>query len=355
MFMRSEDIIIKGFIQIIDHLNKNKFTEDKKLIVYPMSRKTEEYNDNIFFNSGQLLAMFYIFNVNGISRGDIDYSDGKFFIKNLFKKKNINNNIDSGCISIAENIINASVYYKEFLPCWIEVNTNGECKAIEDGFVETYTDLLNEKILLIKMIEEYQNEIFFSDVINKLKILNYNDLIRQSRLIKLRLGYNYCNKIFNEKINDYNKDEFIDISCRIADELIEGSIIGVYDNEIEITWLQYLKNEIVTLTDKNIYVSLFLSYLSKNTNNKYYLQSAIQAIKPAIRSLNLEFYNKEEREYNYILNAMYYLNNMIYIGPLKSFIDSNDNIFKCYKDIDEKVIMETLLNEALKIINKIII
>lgn len=393
MFMKNNDIMISVFMDIIEYLNRTNLLEKNILVVKSFIREDSKRDNNIFFKSGQLLAMFYLFNEDTLRREDINYRDGIFYIKNMFNRKvelntsnnrsndsfnnsfneDINddlnnelnyinneakNNSGNSCINIAEKIINTSVYKKEFLLKGIEVSKKEEGKSIELGFIQVYNYLLGEKFSLIKIIEKYGHDDILGEVINRLKILNKNDLNRQLTLIKLRLGCNYCTMVFNKEITGYDKDKFIKLSCKIADELIQSSIIGVYNNDIELTWLRYSKNNIIPMAEKNIYVSLFLSYLSKNTSNKYYLQPAIQSIKPAIRALALRFSGERslkrvDLKYEQTLSTFYYVNTIVYIDELKNFIDDNKKLFKSFNK--ENIDKSNLLNESLKIINQIII
>lgn len=355
--MNKENILFKAFVDIINYLNETKSSLDKKLLIKNKFKNEFIYDNFIFFNLGQLLSIFYLFNINNLIRKDITYSNGTFFIKDLFNKKTIVNTMDSDCMLIAQNIIDKSIYNKEFLPDQIKINNYYEYNDIKSGFVETYTNLLNNKIYLTKLLQNYNNENLLIDIIDNLRSLNYNDLNRQIKLLDIKFKNDYSN--FDSKKEEFiyseiNSKNFIDLGCYIADDLIENSIIGIHNNDIEITWIGYIDNNIQPLFYRNIYVSLFLSYLYQNTDKKYYLQASIQALKPALRYLNN--YNKKDEHYLNILKSLYTLNSMLDITTLKNFINLNSRLLKKYNisSSSPKNIDKYLLDISIKTISNII-
>lgn len=354
--MNNENILFKSFIDIIDYLNKTKFSLDKKLIVKNTFKNEFIYDNFIFFNLGQLLSLFYLFNINTLNRKNITYVNRTFFIKDLFNKKDIINTIDSDCMFIAQNIIDKSVYNIEFLPSELKINNNYEYNYIKSGFIETYTALLNNKIYLTKLLQNYNNEELFTNTINNLRSLNYNDLNKQIKLLDIKLKNNYSN--YNSKKEEFvcskiNSRDFIDLGCHIADDLIENSIIGIHNNDIEITWIGYIDENIQPLFYKNIYISLFLSYLYQNTDKKYYLQASIQSLNPALRYLN---YNEKDENHLSILNSLYTLNSILDIPALNNFINLNSSLLKKYNinSSHKNNMNKYLLDISIKTINNII-
>lgn len=345
--MNNKNSRLNAFTDIIIFINNLTQPPHSKLQVNLDITKDFSYDLNFFFNSGKLLALLYLFNINNLSKSDISYHKGTFYIKNPFDKVQYNTLLKSDCINIAKNIISNSVYYKEFFPPEILYVSSKNYENIENGFKSQYTLLLKNKLSLIKLIKNYEMDAYLSQVINNLNMLNYNDLNRQLTLLQIR---------FKKNINGIaNNPDLTSNVYSIADSLIENSIIGIYKNEIEITWIRYSKKQIKPLNQNNIYISFFFAYLSKEEDNKYYLQLALQALPPAVRYFSVNV-NKQPRAYNDFIYIIYFLNSITNSSVIKDFITANNiNLSKNDNMVYDYNFEDNLFTSSIKWINKLVL
>lgn len=352
--MNIKSIKLELFIDVIRYLNNYLYYEKYKIIIKEFEEIESEYDKNIFFKAGQLLTMFYIFNIEGLDAENIKYKKGTFYIKNLFNINSFIDYEDNHCIAIAKNIIRQSVYSKEFLPSNITYISLTEIKDIEEGFINLYKIMIKEKSDLINIIRSHGELKIFTDIIKKINMLNYKDLHRQLEIIRYRFVHQYRNYAILK--NENNKKQFEKKCLEVADKLIESSIIGIHNRDIEITWIGYIKNKIVPIEYKNIYIALFFTYLSERTDKSYYLASAIQAIRPVIRNFDFNYNNVNHKEFIIELNVFTILNKTIQDKVLSDFIENNYEVFTEYKkEINWLIPKDVLVDKVIKIINKIIL
>ena len=70
--MNNKNILFNALLAIINYLNSINPLQNKKLIITTNYNDAEfNYDDNIFFNLGQLFAILYIFNVGKSIDGSI--------------------------------------------------------------------------------------------------------------------------------------------------------------------------------------------------------------------------------------------------------------------------------------------
>ena len=334
----------KIFNKIINIINE-KNSISNSLNLCELKNTHLHYNDKFFYSSGQILFLFYIFNIN------------------CLYGKNIENLIlqDTRSDSIAKNYIANSIYTINYLPKEIDNINDSQLTLIKKGFSVAYNSILSEKTTVIEFIENNDTLENNLKLITNVRALNYNDLNIQLQLIDIRYKNIYVNILFQDlqNLKDLNIDKIIDLCCPYAEILIQNSLLGIYNNSMERTWIGFINKEIKPIGYYNIYISLFLSYLGKISSKDYYINVAKEAIKPAIRdiSYNISYI----KDINNINATFYIVNNIIKSKYLNDYINSNmvSNLY-FKKELDNIINNNTLLrnyifSSSINILNKIIL
>lgn len=330
----NEKDIFSVFKYILNFLNEKNLFKDKNLLLSYKFYEKYKYDDLLFFKSGQLLFLFYIFNINYLERNKIKYNNNIFYVLDLFNSEYLIEDLSIyDCESIAWDFINHSAYNINFLPVEVTYITNNQILEIQSGFRLAYDILLKEKIDILNTLESSENTIFFTNLIKNLKLLNQNDLDKQLKFINIRYKNQY--NLENPLSNDYLEyHEFIKSQKKFTPNLIQNAIIGIDNGDFAVTWMGFIENKVIPLGYRNIYIALYLGYLSNNIDNKHYLQSCIQAVNTSIKDFNL---NKKKLlkpskkiELSKILYVFYILNKLISYERLNSFILENKSLFTSY-------------------------
>lgn len=340
------------FVEIInienDNLNFN--------VVFCENDIDSIIDKDIFFKSGCLLMLLYIFNCD--LGDDIKYKYGSFYVKNIKVKKYIL--YDGRVENIINNIIEKSVYSKRFLPLINKEVIYKNFKDIELGFSNAYNIFINNKLEIIKVLDINEDV----SLINMLKILNLNDLNRQLKFLRFKFKYPYRkDSLINQLIQYKNIDKsFIDISCVFLDNFIKKSIIGVNKYGMETMWIQENKGSLTPSKYNNIYIYIYLKCIGEITNNKYYLEIAKQTLNPLLEECTIK-YTDESEEYWNMLKFIYFNSEFIEYDNIKIFIENNkENISTVSLEdkgkyiIDNKQkLIDIILNKSLIIIRRIIL
>lgn len=328
MKKRVNDILInQQFSYFTDILNKGSKDLNLK-IKFGEYNIDSELDENMFLRSGYILMILYILNAN--FNGEIKYNEGIFYIKDI--EKSNTKFIDSKVENIIEDIINKSIYYKSFLPNYNEEDTAKNIKDIETGFERAYKFFIDKKQDLIKDLDPNKN----IELINMLKILSYNDLEMQRKFLRIKFRYPNEDNLLLNKLKGYENcdNSFVESSCKFLDSILEKSIIGMDKHGLEMMWIQYDNGKIVPTKFNNIYIAIYLKFISMIEDNKYYLESAKQTINPLL---------SEEYQLSMELFKILYLNkNFLDYDGVKEYIRKNESLAESisYED-KEKLTIDT--------------
>lgn len=306
---------------------------------------SSKLDNNIYFSLGYLIMYLYIAQIRNCSRDCIKYINKTIYITN--KKECKNGLIDSATSEkIINNLIEKSVYNIEFLPEEVISISREEVFEIINGFREAYNLVIKEKCNLIDYIYSIDKDKEYVELINFIKLLNPRDLEMQIKFIMLKHNFNKKKK----KSFDYNNFKKID-NC------ISSGVIGVSDIGLELMWIEYYRGELQPTKYRNIYIAILFAYISKKTNNSYYLKSAQYTVNPIITYLkeNRELENINEYE---LISSMYLLNEYIEYEVLDNFIKENSHKFnnfnlKSNEDNNDK--KEYIIKKSIEVLGGIII
>ena len=339
------------FLYFVDILNK----ENNKLhlkIIFNENSIDSILDEYMFFKSGYIIMLLYIF--NGNFNGKVKYNNGVFYTRNLAIDQHVL--YDTKVKNVIDDIINKSIYNKRFLPSSVSNITYENLKSIEIGFTDAYKFFIKEKLDIIAHLDINKDV----NLINMLKILNYNDLNMQLQFLRLKFGYLYKKDFLLEKLKKYEECNinFINESCEYLNHLIERSIIGMNKKKLEMMWIQHDQGKLVTTKYNNIYIAIYLKFISTLKNNKYYLESAKQLINPLLddkeiieSELSLELFKilyLNSKSINHDSLNSYLIRNEQYADMM-----SNDDIKRFTLDTNKKA-MDFIKNETMNVLDKII-
>jgi lantibiotic modifying enzyme len=279
-------------IKTMDHtLIKGRSTEDV----------SEDNFRSFYLRSGELLALLYVLNIKSLDEKSI-ISVGQCPVV-------VTSNIEFNTKAfgplfyaneIARTIMDNSVYKLKFLP-----NNKLPLKEeyvgyIKQGFSIIYDIAVKNKSELLSLINKFtENENLFI-VLSRVQNLSLGDMRNQLFFIQGRFSSSSTYKTyidFSECTipSSIDKERLMSMACKIGDHIIERSIIGYKDSEIERTWIDTMGNGIVAPMDSSLYsgnsgVALFLAYLGAITNKPYFISATMEAMEPVIR------YVKEEKK-----------------------------------------------------------
>lgn len=266
----------KGITILLRESNENQINKDIVM--------------NNYYHLGNLLAFLYFFNVNKLKKENIFIINKNYVIYNFEsfigtkRYKNKNNSSKE----VANLIIANSVVAIDFIEDIKEIS-NQKIKDLKRGFEDFYKSIVINKSKIIKIIsesdlEEYKYE-KFEFLIMKVKVSSELDLNRQLKFLDfllcgrelLDVEENRIKKIlFSKNIDKKNLQ-------KIADNLIAKSIVGYYDNEPNITWIESKNNKLVpvdkNLTGKSIEKVMLLLLISVVTKEQYYEAIALELLR----------------------------------------------------------------------------
>lgn len=342
----------KGSHLYIPKVIKNKEYTFREFIKYePCSSKLQE--KNFYLNSGKLLALLYILNINNIKQEHIVAKGENPIILNFDNISDIKPINSFFCDEIANAIISNSVYNIEFLANNRPKLNDEYIECIKSGFQLVYNIVLENKIHLINLINDSMthNQYLVSNVICRIQMLNIQDMKRQLSFINARFSkkHHYKNNIYfssNELNVDLNSKNLLTVACNIGDYIIQKGIIGYKDSNIERTWIDTLENGVVSIIGNNLYegnngIALFLAYLGVVSDKDYFVNSALEAMIPVTRYVaninkNTEFSLSGFKGVSGIFYTLSKLYKLTGKENIKDFIKNNISIL--YKLIDDKCI-----------------
>lgn len=349
--------LLNTFSYISNVINGNSSMNNKNPVVLYKPCENFKYDSMLFFKAGQLLFLLYIFNINNLKRKEISYNDCTFYILDLFNKEFFIDDLTSfDCESIAYNFIKNSVYRINFLPIKVTTVNDDRLLELKNGFTFSYNVLLNEKITILNTLENSDNKLIFTNLIRNLKLLNPNDLNKQLKIITIRYKNKYIQEDFQKLSCDalLSYDEFIRLQSNFTPNLIQNAIIGVNDNDFSLTWVGFIDNTLIPLGYRNIYIALFLGYLSVVLNNTHYFQCCIQAINTSIKNFDINKNNllqsNKKAELSKILKSFHLLSQLISYEKLTAFILDNKNLIDYFKikSININIKTDNFINNYLK-------
>ncbi|MBU3093845.1 hypothetical protein KPL35_17585 [Clostridium sp. CF011] len=319
-------LLLKDFINNNCKLDlKVSFTNTKEIV--------SKVDNNMFYEAGKLLMVFFIVNINNLQRKNIKYDKETFYIINSSVNKIAENHIKKPTSeNIIADIILKSTYNKEVLPIEVASVTRENLDELKKGFELVYKTIINEKINLINFLENCEPKNIHSNLIKDIKLLSPHDLKVQLQFIELKYSKKLIENELLEKVicckNNYN--EFISASTELLDLLIENATIGFGENGLELMWIGYIDERLEAIKYKNIYIAIFLAYIGKITANKYYLQATKQSVNSLLTYVN----DDEEKliyndEYYEMLKLLYLLNDSMELGyiELNKAIQKNTKLF----------------------------
>lgn len=185
-------------------------------------------------------------------------------------------------------------------------------------------------------------------VIQKINSLNLDDLKFQKRIIDftfMHTAEGANTGIGFEKTNNFsetaNRQEYLDISMKIADKMIKDSI---YNSEgTEQTWFGLMiigKEEVLTrfssieydLYKGNSGIALFFAYLAIATGEEKYKESALRVIKSCVDLLeSLDEYSDEDKDIGAftgisgVIYAVFYVGEILGINKFKDIAYKSTN------------------------------
>ena len=353
------------FLLLFQFLNKNTTHFNFRLSFQAQQNKSNIVNSDLYYDSGELLMLFYVFNLSNLEPTNIAFSNNTFYFN---KQLNLQKTESSITLMTSENIINdiirKSVYFKESLPKAYLNTSSKDLTYLKNGFENAYNSFITNKMDIIEYLSSLGIKNQYPHLFNKLKILNPQDLSMQLHFIDLKYTNTIPKNIVNRNISIYedNLNSFFIDNLYYLDLLIKNGIIGSGENGLEIMWLGYLKDTIQPIKEKNIYIALLFVYASRLAKNKYYLESAKNCINPVLQYIknNIKLYTSES---SIIIKLLYALNYMINFDNLNKFIQDNPEPFslislnekKQLENNPDKLITQTITNESFKVLNLLIL
>lgn len=340
------------FSYFTEIINKESREINLKLI-FGESDIDFEIDNDMYFKVGYLLMLLYIF--NGDFNDDIIYNNGVFYTKSI--EINNESSVNIKVENIANNIIHKSIYYKRFLSSFTNKLNSKSLKDIETGFTNAYNIFINKKIELLRQLDINKD----TNLINMIKILNYNDLKMQTKFLRLRIGDLYEKNTLLEDLKEYEiyDDKFINTSCKLLNSILEKSIIGIGKYGLEMMWIQYDGKKLCPTKYNSIYIAIYLNYIGIVKNTKYYFESTNQIINSVLNNLDTTK-NKLSLK---LFKILYFNRSLISYCELNEYLRKNEkyieNILTEDKerftiDTDKKAI-DFIKNEAINVLDKIII
>lgn len=354
---------IKILLLVLEYI-KSKNKQIKLSIKSSSNEDIEGFiNEDIFFEFGQLLMLFYVFNLDNICKKNIKYSNNTFYINEKVIEVKIRNELLSSSEDIVNFIIDKSVYKKILTLGELKYVNKEHLKDIQDGFKTAYDILIDMKFQLINYIKSFKCDL--SDVIENINFLNPNDLELQIKLIEISLSNYYS----PNKVNDSKRfiEDNISYASEVLDKYIDKAIYGIGSYGIELMWIGKFDKTIKPTIGINIYVSVLLAYIGEVKEDRYYIQAAKYSINPLLKYLDKKKKNisevKENKEFIDLLTLLYLLNSYIDFSELDKFIKENLELFSLVRSKDktkydlkiEENILEDIKYKALDKIECIIV
>jgi len=333
------------FNEVICYLNRKTLQENnlqiRKIVICgeygfleALTLITETDLFKYYFKSGELLAVLYLLCCKDTEEL---FSLSDSIIDNKFSSSNI-----------AHHMLEVSVYTIDFLPLDKMELVNSNIGAIKSGFEYIYNIMVSNKTELIHFIKDiFINNIeYLGNIINKLNILNKEDLKMQLYLIEFRFFKNESclQKITlsdDESTGSVDRKRFIELADSLGDHLIKNSIMGYNNGKISRTWINSIlpdfseKSEALDsvnyLYNCNSGVALFFAYLGEFTQKKYFINAALEIMQESIENIN------NIGEYSKIIVYELFTLSKIYFITKSKTIESaiNKGILYIYKIIEE--------------------
>lgn len=304
-----------GFLEI------SEFIKDKNLFRY-------------YFKSGEFLAALYLLCCKD--------TEGLFSLEYYIK----NNNFSAS--NIARHMLDVSVYNIDFLPLDKMNLASSNIEAIKSGFEYMYNIIVSNKAEFISFIEDIfaSNIEYLGSIVNKLNMLNEEDLKMQLYLIDARLlkDESCIHKIAlseDESPGRMDRKRFIELAEGLGDHLIKKSIIGYNNGNISRTWINSIlpnwgENSEVQDSRYDFYyvnsgIALFLTYLGELTKKKYFINAALEIMQESIEGMD------DISEYSKVIVYELFTLSKIYSITKSNTIESaiNNGILSIYKAIEE--------------------
>jgi len=333
------------FNEVIHYLNK-KIAEENNLQIrkivryrkYVFLEASELIKDNdlfkYYFKSGELLVVLYLLCCKD--------TEELFFLSDSI----IDNNFSAS--NIAHHVLESSVYTIDFLPLDKMDFINSNIGAIKSGFEYMYNIMVGNKAELISFIKDiFVNNIeYLGNILNKINILNKEDLKMQLYLIEVRFSKSEsCIQQItlseDESLGRVDRKRFIELAESLGNHLIKKSIIGYNNGNISRTWINSIlpdfceKSEVpdsvYDLYNGNSGVALFLAYLGELTKKKYFINAALEIMQESMEEINNSGgYSKT------IVYELFTLSKIYSITKSKTIESAiSKGIFSIYKIIEE--------------------
>lgn len=265
---------------------------------------SKEELDKYYFHSGQFLALLYMLrgknlkcsNILPIYKHPVPVNlEGSF----ISGEKVSNGDLSSS--SIAQDILDRSVYSIEFLPENKKPLNKNQINYIKSGFEYMYRVMVNNKVELIALLQKVfcRNSFYLSQLLANTYGLNDGDLKRQMFI----LGVRFCGKenvktpiTFSQDsvCNRLKKESILDLAAKLGDHIIQKSIIGFKNLTTSRTWISSIRGDreyIPSASCRDLYegssgIALFFLYLGVVTKKEYFINTAIEAMQDSIFSIN---------------------------------------------------------------------
>ncbi|MBW9173998.1 hypothetical protein [Clostridium estertheticum] len=363
----SNDLILNTLLLLKEFINNN-CKLNLKVSVTSTKGIVSKVDNNMFYEAGKLLMLFFIVNVNNLQRKNIKYAKETFYIINS-PVNNIAENYIKNPTSenIITDIIYKSTYNKEVLPIEITSVTSENLNELKKGFELVYKTIINEKTNLINFLQKCEFRKNYLTLIKDIKLLSPHDLKVQLQFIELKYSKNLIKNELLEKVicckNNY--DEFISASNEFLDLLIENATIGFGENGLELMWIGYIDERLEAIKYKNIYIAIFFAYIGKVTANKYYLQTTKHCVNSLLTNVNDDEKLLYNDEYYEMLKLLYLLNNSMELDykALDKVIEKNTKLFDLidfkseikYSSNKDEIMLEFICNKSLDILHFVIL
>lgn len=317
----------------LSKLNHKTYIDDT---IDKLEHKSMKINCDCYFEAGQHLALLYIM---------------------IPQEKNIKNNFSSR--NIAQEIIDSSVYYIDFLSKCKKSSEVANIDSIKAGFRYTYDTIINNKFDFIGLLNNLlsNDSAYLTSIIPKIYGLNDVDLKRQLYFLDVRFLKNQnqqTHMVFSDDVhpNRINRHYALTLASNLGDHIIQRGIIGFNDLATSRTWINTIKkgNKIIlspanyNLYDGNSGIALFLLYLGVVTKKDYYIYASIEAMRESISHINMVSAENEIKIEDY-----YGIAGQIYTLSKIYSITKNEAIKETIKKGISKLytLLYTLINECI--------